>query len=69
MVQMATPTTMSVNLQQRLARVSEQFGSTSGGVIVKEEDEDDEDEDEEELAVNHSGNCIWKDLTEFDEFL
>ena len=69
MVQMATPTTMSVNLQQRLARVSEQFGSTSGGVIVKEEDEDDEDEDEEELAVNHSGNHIWKDFMDFHEFL
>ena len=57
MVQMATPTTMSVNLQQRLARVSEQFGSTSGGVttIVKEEDDEDEDDDDEELAVNHSG--------------
>ena len=56
-VQMATPTTMSVNLQQRLARVSEQFGATSGGVIanIKEEDDDDEDEEEEELAVNHSG--------------
>ena len=62
MVQMATPTTMSVNLQQRLARVSEQFGSTTGGVIVKEEDEDDEDEDEEELAVNHSGNLEGFDV-------
>ena len=57
---MATPTTMSVNLQQRLARVSEQFGSTSaGGVIKQEVDDEDEDEEEEELAVNHSGKSYF----------
>merc|ERR1712223_1616944 len=51
---------MSVNLQQRLARVSEQFGATSGGVItnVKEEDDDEDEDDDEELAVNHSGGTI-----------
>ena len=59
---MASPTTISANLQQRLARVSEQFGSVSGGVVIKEEDDDDEDEEEEELAVNHSG--MWN----FGEF-
>ena len=57
MVQLASPTTISANLQQRLARVSEQFGSVSGGVVIKEEDDDEEDEEEEELAVNHSG--MW----------
>lgn len=45
----ATPTTMSANLQQRLARVSEQFGGASN---PRDEDETDEDED---LSVDPSG--------------
>ena len=58
-----------------MARVSEQFGSVSGGVVIKEEDDDEEDEEEEELAVNHSGMWnfrefggnlgVWEDLAEF----
>merc|ERR1712008_473269 len=54
-VQLASPTTISANLQQRLARVSQQFGSVSGGVVIKDEDDDEE---EEELAGNHSGGTI-----------
>ena len=72
MVQLASPTTISANLQQRLARVSEQFGSVSGGVVIKEEDDDEEDEEEEELAVNHSGMWnfgeFWGILGNFREF-
>ena len=36
-----------------------EFGSVSGGIVIKEEDDDEE---EEELAVNHS------DLWNFREF-
>ena len=61
-VQLASPTTISANLQQRLARVSEQFGSVSGGVVIKEEDDDEEDEEEEELAVNHSGMWSFREF-------
>ena len=64
MVQLASPSTISANLQQRLARVSEQFGSVSGGVVIKEEDDDEEDEEEEELAVNHSGMWNFREFWE-----
>ena len=52
----ATPTTMSANLQQRLARVSEQFGTNRGAT----EDEEDETEEEEDLSVNHSGGKSYR---------
>lgn len=54
--QQSTSVTLSANLQQRLARVSEQFG-TAAKSASDVEDEDDEDEDEE-LSVNHSGGAI-----------
>lgn len=62
-VVMTTSTTLSANLQQRLARVSEQFGTGTGTTTVlakagDHEDDDDEDEDDEDLAVNHSGGTI-----------
>lgn len=57
---MTTPTTMSANLQQRLARVSEQFGTTSTSMGASKDsgevEDDDEDDDDEDLSVNHSGS-------------
>lgn len=59
-VVMTTPTTMSANLQQRLARVSEQFGTTSTSMGASKDsgevEDDDEDDDDEDLSVNHSGS-------------
>lgn len=62
-VVMTTSTTLSANLQQRLARVSEQFGTNvvGGTVLAKGGDhgeDDDDDEDDEDLSVNHSGGTI-----------
>ena len=51
---------LSVNLQQRLARVSEQFGTTtgSGGTFTKASDGTEDDEDDEDLAVNHGDGTM-----------
>ena len=50
---------LSVNLQQRLARVSEQFGSgTTGGAFTKASDGTEDDEDDEDLAVNHGDGTL-----------
>jgi len=51
----ATPNTMSANLQQRLARVSEQFGTQRGTT-----EDEDETEEEEDLSVNHSGGKSYR---------
>ena len=51
----ATPATMSANLQQRLARVSEQFGTQRGTT-----EDEDETEEEEDLSVNHSGGKSYR---------
>lgn len=50
------PTVLSTNLQQRLARVSEQFTTTatgSGTTYVTTKAEPEEEDEDEELAVNH----------------